>query len=34
MMKKNVMVSNYMLDTLLDKIKKVIGTGKFDNAKI
>ena len=34
MMKKNVMVGNYMLDTLLGKIKKVTGTGKFDNAKI
>ena len=28
------MVDHYTLDKLLDKIKKIIGTEKFDNTKI
>ena len=28
------MVDHYMLDKLLDKIKKIIGTEKFDNTEI
>ena len=28
------MVDDYMLDKVLDKIKKIIGIEKFDNAKI
>ena len=28
------MVDHYILDKILDKIKEIIGTGKFDNTKI
>ena len=32
--KKYLIVDDYMLDIILNKIQKIIGTEKFDNAKI
>ena len=32
--KKSLMVDDYMLDLVLDKIKKIISIEKFDNTKI
>ena len=32
--KKYLLVDDYMLDIILNKIQKIIGTEKFDNAKI
>ena len=32
--KKYLIVDDYMLDIILHKIQKIIGTEKFDNAKI
>ena len=34
MMEKNLMVHDYMLNKALDKVKGIISTGNFDNAKI
>ena len=34
MMEKNLMVHDYMLNKALDKVKGIISTDNFDNAKI
>ena len=34
MKKKYLMVNDYILNIVLDKIKKIIGIDKFDNAEI
>ena len=32
--KKYLLVDNYMVDKVLDKVKEIINTGKFDDTKI
>ena len=32
--KKYLLVDNYMVDKVLDKVKEIINTGKFDGTKI